>query len=151
MMSPLIFTSTCSMTSARIGVTADAATRIAATKSCFVIIFNILAYPDAFAQIPQQAGYPAEDAPLGPRIFLGRPENFVLRETGRHFPAGRPSRPPGPRMRCAGAARCGRGPRRFQDPHVEPKCGWWSELEVLPLLNDLEQPRRVQLRLGPEL
>ena len=45
---------------------------IAAAKSCFFIIFNILAYLNAFAQVAEEARNPAEDAPFGPGIFLGR-------------------------------------------------------------------------------
>jgi hypothetical protein len=68
------------MISARIGTTIEAERTIAAAKSCFFIIFNILAYPDPVAQVAQQPGYAAEHAPLGPRIFLGRPQDLVTAE-----------------------------------------------------------------------
>ena len=46
------------MISARIGATTDAARTIAAAKSCFFIIFNILAYLNTFAQVAEEARTP---------------------------------------------------------------------------------------------
>src|SRR5262245_47331597 len=95
MMSPFTFTSTCSMMSARIGVVTDTvAISIVAAKSCFFIIFNILAYPDTLAQVAQQAGHPAEHAPFRTGIFFRRPKDLVLGEPGRHLASGGARRPP---------------------------------------------------------
>src|SRR6185295_5475934 len=110
MMSPLTFTRTCSITSARVPIP-DAITAAAVTtKSNFFIVFNILAYPNTLAQVAEQPGYAAEHAPFGPRVFLFGPEDRLLREAGGHLAGGRPGRPPRPlRLRTALSG----------DPHVE--------------------------------
>src|SRR5688572_24287575 len=94
MMSPFTLTSTCSIISARIGTTRIVANTVAAAKSCFFIIFNILAYPDTLAQVSQQAGNPAEDSPFGPGVFRGRPEDLIPGEAAGDLTGGRPRRPP---------------------------------------------------------
>src|SRR6266545_447201 len=147
MMSPFTFTSTCSMISplddargdpelversARIGATADTARTIAATKCCFFISFNILAYLNAFAQVTQQARNPAEHAPFGPRVFLGRPEDLVAGEPRGDLAGRRPGRPPGGR-RAPLLQRIGQ-----PYPQVQLQSGRRSQLDVLALLNDPE-------------
>ena len=86
---------------------AGRATRIAAARSCFFIIFSILAYPDAFAQIAQQAGDPAEHAPLGPGVFRRRPEDLVPAEAACDLAGRRPGRPPRPSGPCSAAPGAG--------------------------------------------
>src|SRR5260221_8799018 len=93
MISPLTFTSTCSMISPRIGAT-DAARTIAAAKSFFLIIFNILAYLNTFAQVAKEPRNPAENAPFGARVLLGRPEDLVPGEPRGDFSSRRPGGPP---------------------------------------------------------
>ena len=76
MMSPLTYTRICSMISPRIGAT-EAASNIAAAKSFFFIIFNILAYLNTFAQVAEKPGNPAEHAPFRAGILLFGPEDLV--------------------------------------------------------------------------
>ena len=119
----------------------------AAAKSCFFIIFNILAYPDTLAQVAQQAGHPAEHAPLRPGVFLGRPEDLVLGEPAGHLAGRRPRRPPRPSRAAwtpgaAGPARRLHGARRTR--MIQPQCRRRRQLEVLSLLDDLEEPGRVR-------
>src|SRR5262249_4851147 len=110
MMSPFTFTRTCSMMSpldsarddpervdgsARRPATADVRiTTTDATKSCFVIVFNILPYRDALAQIPQQAGHPAEYAPSRARILFSGPETPPPRDPAGDFAGSGSCRPP---------------------------------------------------------
>src|SRR5258708_39792038 len=150
MISPFTFTSTCSMISARVGTTLDAARTIAAAKSCFFISFNILAYLNTFAQVAKKARNPAENAPFRPGVFLGRAKDLVPAEPRRDLPGRRPGRPPRGFRGRAGEARPAGLPFR-PDSHVEPKCRGGRQLDGFPLLHDLGGPGRSQPPLLPEL
>src|SRR5437899_3753288 len=129
MMSPLTLTRICSMISPRIGAT-DAASNIAAAKSFFFIIFNILAYLDAFAQVAQEARNPVENAPCRAGVLLGRPEDLVPGEPGCDFSGRRPGSPPRRRRPFL-------PDRRGQDdPHIQLQRRRWTQLDGFSRLDD---------------
>src|SRR5262245_22708362 len=71
-------------------------------------------------QLAQHAAHQLEDPARGPRILLGRPEDFLFREAWGDHAGARPRRPPAGRSACrsppglAGPGR--RGARRLGPP-----------------------------------
>src|SRR5438105_38990 len=164
MMSPFTLTSTCSMTSpiagtgpqlveesARsVGTTEATANATVDAKISFLIVFNILAYCDALAQIAQKAGHAAEHSAFRPRIFFRRAQDLVPCKAAGHLAGCRARRPP--RLLLAGSLDRGpRGGRIRTNSHIEFQRRRRRQLHIFPPLNHLEEPCWIELGLGPEL